>query len=82
MPFKQLAAMRPTDANRIVETDLAAAEQRRRPIRTSARWSSKRSVTETFDIVHEAVKRMGWTIVANEGSTGISQASSRQPIAP
>ena len=26
----------------------------------------ERSVTETFDIVHEAVKRLGWTIVLNE----------------
>ena len=26
----------------------------------------ERSATETFDIVHEAVKRIGWTIVLNE----------------
>ena len=30
----------------------------------------ERSATETFDIVHEAVKRLGWTIVLNEPPDG------------
>jgi hypothetical protein len=30
----------------------------------------ERSVTETFDIVHEAVKRLGWTIVLSEPPDG------------
>jgi uncharacterized protein (DUF1499 family) len=64
--FKQLAAMRPADANRIVEPDLAAAEEREKAYPDIRPMELERSVTETFDIVHEAVKRLGWTIVLNE----------------
>jgi hypothetical protein len=63
MEFKQLAAMRPADANRIVEPDLAAAEEREKAYPDIRPMELERSVTETFDIVHEAVKRLGWTIV-------------------
>ena len=70
MPFKQLAAMRPSDANRIVEPDLAAAEQREAAYPDIRPMELERSVTETFDIVHEAVKRLGWTIVSNEAPDG------------
>jgi uncharacterized protein (DUF1499 family) len=66
MEFKQLAAMRPADANRIVEPDLAAAEEREKAYPDLRAMELVRSVTETFDIVHEAVKRLGWTIVLSE----------------
>jgi uncharacterized protein (DUF1499 family) len=66
MEFKQLAAMRPADANRIVEPDLAAAEEREKAYPDIRPMELERSGTETFDIVHEAVKRLGWTIVLNE----------------
>ena len=66
MEFKQLAAVRPTDANRIVEPDLAAAEEREKAYPDIRPMELERSVTETFDIVHEAVKRLGWTIVLSE----------------
>jgi uncharacterized protein (DUF1499 family) len=66
MQFKQLAAMRPADANRIVEPDLAAAEAREKAYPDLRAMELERSVTETFDIVHEAVKRLGWTIVLSE----------------
>ena len=66
MQFKQLAAMRPADANRIVEPDLAAAEEQEKRYPDIRPMELERSVTETFDIVHEAVKRLGWTIVLNE----------------
>jgi uncharacterized protein (DUF1499 family) len=66
MQFKQLAAMRPADANRIVEPDLAAAEEQEKAYPDIRPMELERSVTETFDIVHEAVKRLGWTIVLNE----------------
>ena len=66
MPFKQLAAMRPADANRVVEPDLAAAEVREKAYPDIRPMELERSVTETFDIVHEAVKRLGWTIVLSE----------------
>jgi uncharacterized protein (DUF1499 family) len=66
MEFKQLAAMRPADANRIVEPDLAVAEEREKAYPDIRPMELERSVTETFDIVHEAVKRLGWTIVLSE----------------
>jgi uncharacterized protein (DUF1499 family) len=70
MEFKQLAAMRPADANRIVEPDLAAAEEREKAYPDIRPMELERSVTETFDIVHEAVKRLGWTIVLSEPPDG------------
>lgn len=66
MQFSQLAAQRPADANRIVEPDLTAAELQEKAYPDLRPMELERSVTETFDIVHEAVKRIGWTIVLNE----------------
>jgi uncharacterized protein (DUF1499 family) len=70
MEFKQLAAMRPADANRIVEPDLAAAEEREKAYPDIRAMELERSVTETFDIVHEAVKRLGWTMALSEPPDG------------
>ena len=66
MQFSQLAAQRPADANRIVEPDLTAAEIQETAYPDLRPMELERSATETFDIVHEAVKRIGWTIVLNE----------------
>ena len=66
MQFIQLAAQRPADANRIVEPDLTAAEIQEKVYPDLRPMELERSATETFDIVHEAVKRIGWTIVLNE----------------
>jgi uncharacterized protein (DUF1499 family) len=66
MQFSQLAALRAADANRIVEPDLAQAELQEKAYPDLRPMELERSVTETFDIVHEAVKRLGWTIVLNE----------------
>ena len=66
MQFSQLAAQRPADANRIVEPDLTAAELQEKAYPDIRPMELERSATETFDIVHEAVKRLGWTIVLNE----------------
>jgi uncharacterized protein (DUF1499 family) len=66
MQFKQLASMRPADANRIVEPDLAAVEEQEKAYPDIRPMELERSATETFDIVHEAVKRLGWNIVLNE----------------
>ena len=66
MQFSQLAAQRPADANRIVEPDLTAAELQEKAYPDLRPMELERSATETFDIVHEAVKRIGWTIVLNE----------------
>jgi len=66
MQFKQLAAMRPADANRIEQPDLAAAEVQEKAYPDIRPMELERSATETFDIVHEAVKRLGWNVVLNE----------------
>jgi uncharacterized protein (DUF1499 family) len=66
LQFSQLAALRPADANRIVEPDLAAAELQEKAYPDLRPMELERSVTETFDIAHEAVKRLGWTIALNE----------------
>jgi uncharacterized protein (DUF1499 family) len=66
MQFSQLASQRPADANRIVEPDLTAAEIQETAYPDLRPMELERSATETFDIVHEAVKRIGWTIVLNE----------------
>jgi uncharacterized protein (DUF1499 family) len=66
MPFRQLAAQRPADANRIEQPDLTAAEIQEKAYPDLRPMELERSATETFDIVHEAVKRVGWTIVLNE----------------
>jgi uncharacterized protein (DUF1499 family) len=64
--FKQLAAMRPADANRIQQPDLAAAEEQEKAYPDIRPMELERSATETFDIVYEAVKRLGWKVVLNE----------------
>jgi uncharacterized protein (DUF1499 family) len=66
MQFSQLAAQRPADANRIEQPDLTAAEIQEKAYPDLRPMELERSATETFDIVHEAVKRVGWTIVLNE----------------
>ena len=66
MQFSQLAAQRPADANRIEQPDLTAAEIQEKAYTDLRPMELERSATETFDIVHEAVKRIGWTIVLNE----------------
>lgn len=84
MQFKQLAAMRPADSNRVAEPDLAAAEEQEKAYPDIRPMELERSATETFDIVHEAVKRLGWTIVLNEppgdGAPGRIEATTRTSI--
>ncbi len=66
MKFNTLAAQRPADANPIVEPDLEAAAEQEKAYPDIRSMELERSATEVFDMVHEAVKRMGWTIVSNE----------------
>jgi uncharacterized protein (DUF1499 family) len=66
MRFSQLAALRPINANRIVDPDLAQAELQENAYPDIRPMELERSASETFDIVHEAVKRLGWTIVLSE----------------
>ncbi len=64
--FKQLAAMRPADSNRIEDPDAAKIEAQRQAYPDIKPLVLERSSTETFDMVHEAVKRIGWTVVVAE----------------
>jgi uncharacterized protein (DUF1499 family) len=64
--FKQLAAMRPADSNRIEDPDAAKAEAQKVAYPDIRPMELERSSTETFDMVHEAVKRLGWTVVMAE----------------
>jgi uncharacterized protein (DUF1499 family) len=66
MQFTALLAQRPADANPIVEPDLEAAAEQEKAYPDIRSMELERSSTEVFDMVHEAVKRMGWTIVASE----------------
>ncbi|MGB2932196.1 MAG: DUF1499 domain-containing protein [Methyloceanibacter sp.] len=73
MQFRQLA--RPADANRIEDPDLTKAEEQEAAYPDIRSMELERSSIEVYDMVHEAVKRMGWTIVLNEppGDDGIGR---------
>jgi uncharacterized protein (DUF1499 family) len=68
--FKQLAAQRPADANVPQPPDATEIALQRRAYPDLQPLELERSVTETFEIVHEAVKRVGWTVVAAEPPAG------------
>ena len=72
LDFKMLTTMRPADANPIVEPDEPAIEAQDEAYPDIGPMALERSAPEVFTIVHEAVERLGWTIVLNEtpGETG------------
>jgi len=72
LDFKMLNTMRPTDANPIVEPDETSIELQDEAYPDIGPMALERSAPEVFSLVHEAVERLGWTIVLNEapGETG------------
>jgi len=72
LQFKMLASMRPADANPITEPDAAAVEAQEDAYPDIGPMALERSAPEVFSLVHEAVERLGWTIVLSEapGETG------------
>lgn len=72
LEFKMLAGMRPADSNPIVEPDETAIEAQDEAYPDIGPMVLERSAPEVFTLVHEAVERLGWTIVLNEapGETG------------
>jgi uncharacterized protein (DUF1499 family) len=72
LDFKVLNTMRPADANPIVEPDEAAIDLQDEGYPDIEPMALERSATEVFSLVHEAVERLGWTIVVDEapGETG------------
>ena len=82
MQFKQLAAMRPVDANRIQDPGGAVAEEQQKAYPDIRPMELERSATEAFDIVHEAVKRLGWTIALSEPLATTGLVALRPPTGP
>lgn len=72
LQFNTLASMRPADANPIPVPDDVAIEAQEEAYPDIAPISLERSAAEVFSLVHEAVERLGWTIVTSEapGETG------------
>jgi len=64
LAFKQLPAQRPTDANRIEDPDETAAAEQEAGYPDLRPMELERSVTEVFDMVKEAVKRLGWETIS------------------
>ena len=59
--------MRPADWSRIEGPENAAKGEAQKAAYPDIRpMELERSTTETFDMVHEAVKRLGWTVVVAE----------------
>jgi uncharacterized protein (DUF1499 family) len=75
LDFKTLAGMRPADANPIREPDAASIEAQDEAYPDIGPMQLERSAPEVFSLVHEAVDRLGWTVVLNEapGESGIGR---------
>jgi uncharacterized protein (DUF1499 family) len=75
LEFKALTAERPADANPIKEPDEAEVEKQVEAYPDIGPMVIERSAPEVFSIVHEAIDRLGWTIVLNEapGETGVGR---------
>lgn len=72
LDFKMLAGMRPAGANPITEPGEAEIEAQDEAYPDIGPMALERAAPEVFSLVHEAVERLGWTIVLNEapGETG------------
>jgi uncharacterized protein (DUF1499 family) len=72
LDFKVVIGERPADANPITRPDAAAVEAQVVAYPDIGPMVLERSAPEVFNLVHEAVQRLGWTIVVNEapGETG------------
>ena len=72
LQFNTLASMRPADANAITVPDDTGIEAQEEAYPDIVPMALERSAAEVFSLVHEAVERLGWTIVSSEapGETG------------
>jgi uncharacterized protein (DUF1499 family) len=73
--FKQLTSTRPPGANPLEEPDETTAALQEQAYPDIRPMELERSSREVFDMVSEAVKRLGWTVVATEppGDTGVGR---------
>lgn len=68
--FQALAASRPADANRASYAGVVTAEQQLQAYPDIRPMTLEKSSQEVYDLVHEAVQRLGWEIVTQSKPTG------------
>lgn len=75
LEFTTLNTMRPADANPLKDPDQAQIDAQDAAYPDLEPMELERSAPEVFSIVHEAVDRLGWTIVVSEppGETGVGR---------
>ena len=82
--FKALATARPADANAIEDLDEIEIEEQAEAYPDIRPMALERSAVEVFNLVQEAVRRLGWTVAISEppGNDGIGriEASDRTLI--
>ena len=82
--FKALASARPADANAIEDLDEIEIEEQAEAYPDIRPMALERSAVEVFNLVQEAVRRLGWTVAISEppGNDGIGriEASDRTLI--
>jgi uncharacterized protein (DUF1499 family) len=75
LAFSALIAQRPADANPIKDPDAAAIKLQAGAYPDIGPMGLERSVSDVFNIVHAAIVRLGWNIVASDapGENGIGR---------
>ena len=73
--FKALATVRPADANAIEDLDEIEIEEQAEAYPDIRPMALERSAVEVFNLVQEAVRRLGWTVAISEppGNDGIGR---------
>ena len=73
--FKALATARPADANAIEDLDEIEIEEQAEAYPDIRPMALERSAVEVFNLVQEAVRRLGWTVAISEppGNDGIGR---------
>ena len=73
--FKALATARPSDANAIEDLDEIEIEEQAEAYPDIRPMALERSAVEVFNLVQEAVRRLGWTVAISEppGNDGIGR---------
>jgi hypothetical protein len=66
LEFKKLAALRPADANPLRLRDQARMDLQREAYPDIKTMELERSAREAFDIVEQAVRRLGWEVAFSE----------------
>ena len=75
LEFKMLAKTRPADANPVENLDEIGIEEQQEAYPDIRPMALERSATEVFNLVQEAVRRLGWTVAISEppGNDGVGR---------